>query len=159
MPNVLLQYNGKRFPLALKMPWLAKPLTWDRDTGRLLEVDSEDAERLSGDGDGTIFVIVSHSDTEAVTQHIKDLRKGFPDLEEKSPPDWYKWLKNEGKVPVIEILDSPGVGEEKPLAPSTEMQCPYCDHKPYKRKDFYDKHIADKHPERLIEVNNGNNNR
>ncbi len=173
MPNVLLQYTGKRLPLSLKMPWLVKPLTWDRDTGRTLEVDSGDAERLSGDGDGTIFVVMSHSDVpkpingfnpanyKEVVGFLAKASAENPeiqephDLEEKPPPDWYKWLKNEGKVPIPEIPDSPDVGGKEAEG---EIQCPHCDHKPYKRKDFYDKHIADKHSEPVVEVENGDDN-
>ena len=50
--------------------------------------------------------------------------------------------------------------EEGPpwYTPPNDLQCPYCDHKPYKRQDFYDRHIANKHPEQLAEVDDGNDN-
>ena len=140
MAKVLLRYNGKRLPLSLTMPWLAEPLMWDNDTRRTIDVDSEDAERLITDGDGTTFVIESQVKEGVITKEeiAKSLSEGpggvvklFTALSE-APPD------------VEEIA-------------TADLQCPHCNHKPYKRQDFYDRHIATKHPEHP-EVIHGNDN-
>ena len=130
MSKVFLQYSGrKHFPLTLTMPWLTVPLTWDETTGRLLEVDREDAERLA-DSSGVDFTILHH-----LTQEHK---------EEKAAPFDEPLLL---KPPDVEDVE-----------PSINLQCPYCNRKPYKRQDFYDRHIANKHPEQLVGRNNGNDN-
>lgn len=46
MPKVVLEYSGRKFPLTLEMPWLSRPLDWTMATGRTLDVDRADAERL-----------------------------------------------------------------------------------------------------------------
>ena len=28
-------------------------------------------------------------------------------------------------------------------------QCPFCDHKPFKRRDYYEDHVKDRHPARV----------
>ena len=45
------------------MPWLQTPLTWDSSTGRLLEVDREDAERLA-DTSGADFRVMKFLEPE-----------------------------------------------------------------------------------------------
>ena len=57
MAKVRLRFTGERLFLTLRMPWLIEPLTWDNNTGRVIDVEYENARRLATDGDGTMFVI------------------------------------------------------------------------------------------------------
>ena len=153
MAKVPLRYTAKRLPLSLRMPWLVEPLTWDNDTGRTIDVDSGDAERLTTDGDGTTFVIEPLRKEGVITK--EEIAEGLTE----GPLGVMKFLTAlPGAPPDIGEDNAPFDVEEVEETSTTDMQCPYCKHKPYKRQDFYDRHIASKHPEYLVEANDGNDN-
>jgi len=47
MGKVRVKYTHQRLPCTLEMPWLSEPLTWDKETGRIIDVDYGDALRLA----------------------------------------------------------------------------------------------------------------